>query len=122
MKLTLNIKPKIIKARTKEQLLSKISGNGSMAKVFMSSRNYECQNVLTTIGNSSDSKIRVYNLEKHRAKFKQLTAGTKVKTKAKTLVKDGHWIAYVYDIPEDAVKLLGLKINQKARNFVISGK
>lgn len=122
MKLTLNIKPTIITARTKNEILNKISRNDSMTKTFLSSRNYECQNVLTTIGKSSDSKIRVYNLEKHRAKFKQLTAGTKVKTKAKTLVKDGHWIAYVYDIPEDAIKLLGLKIDQKTRNFTISGK
>ena len=75
--------------------------------------------------------VRVFNLEKHRKVVEVLPTNPKTKAKNAKNVKDGkeelkrvvktpgHWVAYVYDIPVEVLKVNNLRVTIGFRNFKI---
>lgn len=65
---------------------------------------------LTPIKNGNT--IRVYNIEKKKAKRVRDSNGSYKK------VSETSYTAYIYDIPIELLKLSGLSIEQKTRHFI----
>jgi len=104
MRITINVKPNVIKGTSKADILSKaglggwiVDSNGSR---FSHLKDYG--------GRMGDNSIYAVNFEKHRKIVKVAKSGNR-----KVLVK-GHWIAYVYNFTKYAKFV---KINQGTRNF-----
>lgn len=57
--------------------------------------------------------IRVYNIEKKKAKRVRDSNGSYKK------ISEASYTAYIYDIPIELLKLSGLSIEQKTRHFVL---
>lgn len=108
MRLHIDLKPRVVEARTKTELLSKI-GNGYM-------------HYFGTYGNglSSKYKIRVYNLQKFNKKVERsvYTKNGKVVKKSK-VVSPKRWVANVYDFDMDLLRVLKLKVKQQNKNFIV---
>ena len=60
-----------------------------------------------------ESIIRVYNIDKKKAKRVRDSNGSYKK------VSETSYTAYIYDIPIELLKLSGLSIEQKSRHFVL---
>lgn len=95
MQLKFNIKPYVMEAGTKQALQSRISRNWR-------STSYKFSSIGSSLA-TNDKRILV-NYEKYRSKRG---------------VREAHWKAYVYIIPEDLLKSMNLRVDQKARNFEI---
>ena len=57
--------------------------------------------------------IRVYNIEKKKAKRVRGSNGSYKK------ISEASYTAYIYDIPIELLKLSGLSVEQKSRHFVL---
>lgn len=66
---------------------------------------------LTSVKNGNT--IRVYNIEKKKAKRVRDSNGSYKK------ISEASYTAYIYDIPIELLKLSGLSIEQKTRHFVL---
>ncbi len=119
MKFTVNVKPTLIKASSKEALLRKIG-----IKYTWSSKHAKYGNGIVF---ENDQSIRVYNMHKVNAKYEQIKHKrdnpekqfVKGRTKQSKLVREKQWIAYVYNFKFGVLDALGIEVDQKARNFVI---
>ena len=60
-----------------------------------------------------ESIIRVYNIEKKKAKRVRDSNGSYKKA------SEASYTAYIYDIPIELLKLSGLSVEQKSRHFVL---
>lgn len=119
MNITIKAKPVKYSAATKQTLLSKIDrqfsysfGNFGHGLVGMFDYNRDT--------------VRVYNLHKinakynHSAKFK--SGPRKGQRKPSVKVRDGQWIAYVYDLDRKLLNLAKLQVTQNHRNFTIKSR
>lgn len=109
MKIVSLPKPSFITARTKSELMSKISASGAYEQVFGSMNGgkgrYSCLKLLR--GN----QVRVYNIHKVRGKMSP---------DHKKVIREPHWIGYVYTFNKDAFSgFRKFELNQKTRNFVL---
>lgn len=115
MKLTINVKPQIITAHSKDALIAKIQDNRH--SVFSSKYGH---GFVEEYRNETKA-MRVYNLHKVRAKYQQIKNKTGIDDtrKVSKKVRDAHWIAYVYDFKVGVLDALNLKVDQKQRNFIL---
>lgn len=104
MEIRIKIKPQKYTARTKDELLQKIT-NG---KCFT----FSSDGCYYTSYNSDDKYV--YTLQKHRPKIAQ-RKDNRGKTIGSSVIKEGFWVGYVYKIPKN----LPIKVYQKLRNFTI---
>lgn len=119
MNLNITLKPMKYTAKTLHEIHRKIS-NGH-ARSFSSAFG----DGLTKF--TKDDTVRVYNLHKVNAKYKQERhkktntekGFVKGQTKKSVLVREGQWIAYIYDFDVAMLKALGLKVTQNTRNFTL---
>lgn len=126
MKLQINIKPRIIEARTKEELIRKIRNNDG----FCISSKYGSGVHMRRRLLEEPHTIRAYNIERHRPK--KVQAKTKAKsnvfqgkdgTVRKTkIVQAGFWRAYVYDFKVEVMHLFDISISQNTNTFKIKQK
>lgn len=125
MKFTTEIKPTIIEAKTKSELVSKIQSSYSG---FFSSSSYGYGMKKRTGGllGGTVSHIIAYNLEKHRAIKKQSPRasynGTNGKIRKTKIIKNGFWRAYVYKIPVGILDISNTTVHQNSRNFTFKKK
>ena len=118
MKITLKIKPTLMTAKTKADLLRQINYRFAT---------YHTVGAGCCLMNRDDTRI-VYNLQKARAKFtqtrkkaskKQLQANPNIKTyTVSTKVRDGGWSAYVYTFKKD----FPVNVKQGIRTFSLKAK
>jgi len=106
----IKIKPKVIKAKTKQQVMSEIYRMPGLKCSMKIPQTTE-----------DNSKYFVYNLEKHNKKTKVNKKKKKLVTEKgssyqRDIIKESHWVAYVYFIAKSLVKTY----KQNARNFSIS--
>ena len=115
MKFSISVSPAIVTSSTKDSLIQKITGNRHCS--FGNSGNGLCSSFSNT--------IRVYNIEKHRAKKKYTGRkhdGLNGKVRNTKILKHGHTIAYVYDFDINLLSLVGIKVKQYSRNFKLVDK
>lgn len=98
-------KPTIMTARTKYALMSKVRSNGQY--------NYTMGSVNRGKGDfswiKSNNNVRLYNLQKFRGKKSP---------DHKTVIREPHWVAYVYTFDADTLyNLKSFTAKQKTRNF-----
>ncbi len=67
---------------------------------------------LTSIKNGNI--VRVYNIEKKKAKRVRNSNGSYKK------ISEASYTAHIYDIPIELLKLSGLSVEQKSRHFVLT--
>ena len=119
MNITLQMKPIVVSAYTKDKLISSISG-GYLTSFGSNGSFYR------SLPNAKREIIRVYNAHKINAKWVQGDIITRGKNKGKRhpsiKVRDSKWIAYVYDFDADLLKAAGLILKQGSRNFSITRK
>lgn len=123
MKLQINIKPRIVEARTKDELIRKIRNNDG----FCISTKYGSGIHMRRNLRDDPHTIRAYNIERHRPK--KIQAKTKAKsnvfngkdgTVRKTkIVKAAFWRAYVYDFKVEVMHLFDISIAQSTNTFKI---
>ncbi len=122
MEFRIKVEPRVVRASSKESLLHIIIGGHA----FSIQNNATAHRPL--LGSSRDTKVRVYNLHKVNAKYKQIkyknsnpkTGAVKGRTRKSELVRKGEWIAYVYDFDLSLLKLAGLHVKQNERNFTVT--
>lgn len=116
MNITVKVKPFKAAGYSKNSLIGKIDSN--FAYSFGSHGT-----ALRGLGRYNGDVIRVYNLHKVNAKYKQgdfYKSGPKKGTRRKAVrVHDSYWIAYVYDFNIDMLKALGITVHQGNRTFTI---
>lgn len=106
MRLSFNVKPRIITGTSKNDILTKAGLGGWI--VDNSGSRYAGY---TRRG--GDTTVFAVNFEKRRKKVKLLKNGNR------KIVERGHWIAYVYNFTKYADFV---KIKQNKRNFVLTFK
>ena len=109
MEVKIEIKPMRFTASTKDELINKISNNGSYCWICGGGLNYSYLGHLI-----DENTVRVYNLQKYKTKKKN------VNKKHYQLVRKLYWEAFVYDIPIDLLRLGKLRVTQYARNFELT--
>lgn len=116
MNITVKVKPYKTTGYSKRSLISKIDSNFATSYGSHGS-------ALRGLGRYNGDVIRVYNLHKVNAKYKQgdfYKSGPKKGTRRKAVrVHDSYWVAYVYDFNKDVLKALGITVHQNDRNFTI---
>lgn len=113
------VKPTIYKATTKDGVISSIR-NAWRDATYTSSTSFGYG-----LHSKRIDKVRVYNLEKHRAKkvlAKGKHTGRLGLVQNTKILEKGHWIAYTYDLDVKMLQSLGLKVEQKTRNFLFVDK
>lgn len=122
MEIKVKVKPRLVRAKSRESLLHLIVGGHT-----------HCwQNNAVAFrpmyGAGKDTTVRVYNLHKVNAKYRQIkyktsnpkTGAVKGRTRKTELVRSGEWIAYIYDFDLALLKSAGLMVRQGTRNFTIT--
>jgi len=101
-------KPTLVTARTKDELMSKISASGAYHQVFGSMKGGR-YNWLENL--RRDSNVRLYNIHKVRGKKSP---------DHKKVIREPHWIGYVYTFSKDAFSgFKRFEARQKTRNFIL---
>lgn len=123
MAIVMKIRPTVIKAKTKDALIYQIRNYSSAYTTNNSFDDYG--DYLRGNSRGKFSGIaRFYNLEKHNRKVrttKRVITRGKRKGEVEVLkevLKESHWVAHVYDVPQSMVH----KGKQKLRNFVVEMK
>lgn len=119
MEIKVKVSPKKVYGSRKEELLSRVLGSHAWCITEGSIAHRPL------FGDKKYTSIRVYNLHKVNAKYRQIkyktsnpkTGAVKGRTKKTELVRKGEWIAYVYDLDIQLLRLAGLKVRQGTRNF-----
>lgn len=139
MELKLNIKPTKYVAGSHAEILRMVRG-GSYAWCGSGGSGYSFSGFSRSLYDRNDTMVRVYSLEKHRKVVKLLDKPKKLTAKQKrdmmnaypsrTPADDGmlrrevvwpaKWVAFVYDIPMEMIKLCGLDVKQGNRTFTIA--
>ena len=115
MKLTINVKPTICTATTRNEINNKITRGKSYCSGASKTFSYSGYTDSLSV---TKEKITVFNLHKVRRKVIQKKDKDN-KTKSK-VISASHWIAYVYNFDLNMLKAMGVKkITQKTRNFEI---
>lgn len=124
MNFAFKVKPKKLEAKTRSEIMSKVTNQGNYCW-SMSSEYGQGLTSLQKFGTKA-SKVRVYNLHKIRGKTKQVkykTGSKKGQTKLPSkVVRESGWIAYVYDFDIAMLNMLELEVRQLTRNFIIKPK
>ena len=116
MNINIQVKPKKVVAKSKNELIEKISKNHVLT--FMN----HGDSILRKL--PQDDVIRVYNLQKIDSKYNRVyhkSGQNKGKYKESIKIVDSHWVAFVYDFNINLLKLAKIKLVQKNRNFVMVG-
>lgn len=121
MEIRVKLKPRVVRATSRESLLHLIVGGHS----FCIHNNAVAHKPL--FGKDRDNLVRVYNLEKVNAKYRQIkykksnpkTGAVKNRTWKVELVRKGEWVAHVYDFDLAVLKAAGLTVMQGTRHFTI---
>lgn len=124
MAIVIKIRPVQVKAKTKHDLLKKISGNNSIWSNF--------QDTFSNVGcyllgrGKNEGKVRLYSLEKHNRKV-EVTKRTITRGKRKgevevtrKVIRESGWVGYYYELPKDQVDTSGTK--QGLRSFTLKLK
>lgn len=106
MNLVYKVRPVVLTADNKHTLMPMVTRG-----TYFSTGKYG--QYYASVGRDSDF-IRVFNLEKRRKRVVRSVVNGK---KTSTVVRRAHWVAFVYDIPEDVFKMLKLKVIQGNRTF-----
>jgi hypothetical protein len=102
MKISLDIRPTKISAPTKNALMSKIQGRGTLTYTISGAKGTSYNGYV----DKNAGVIYLFNLVKFRHKSKDTNKG-------RVRVRDAHWDAYVYRVPLSLVK----SAKQGPRNF-----
>lgn len=114
MILKVNIKPRTIIAPSKNAIISKITDNKVYRLGYIAGFSFNGYGQF-----SDDNTITVYNLHKVRRKTQQIGKNGK-KLKKSKIIRNGHWVAYVYTFDVKMLKNMGFKsIKQNTRNFTL---
>jgi hypothetical protein len=127
MILKLKIEPIQYKAKTKSQLLAKIT-SGKFVSMSSSPKYSFCG-----YANFEGTKFTVFNLHKVRAKAirivkkgKQLNMPLVKPLNKKVSINqsftEGYWIAYVYTFDKQQMETFRLRLEQKNRTFALTSK
>lgn len=124
MILKFKVTPRKLEATTKASLVSKIRDNFGLAFDSIGGSkdfHYSCLSIDEKY--TMKKYLIVYNLHKVRTKTSQKkrksTTSYHNKTQS-TIVRHGHWIAYVYKFDADTLKQVGVKkLEQNSRNFTM---
>lgn len=121
MEIRVKVEPKVVRAKSRESLLHLIVGSHRLcwqtnAKAY---RPMYGEGVYTT--------VRVFNLQKINPKYHQIkyktsnpkTGAVKGRTRKTELVREGEWIAYVYDLDLNMLRMANLEVRQGTRNFTL---
>ena len=107
MYIKLNLKPQVVEARTKDELVEKVLSN--CPKI------YSLHKGIRLDAHMKDSKtIRVYNLQKINRKAETYIKFGEVRRRE---VRPSYWRAFVYNIPIDVLVSGNLSIFQENRRF-----
>lgn len=102
-------KPTLVTARTKDELMSKISSSGAYHQVFGSMNGGKGR--YNWLKLHRGNQVRLYNIQKFRGKMSH---------DHKKVIREPHWIGYVYTFNKDAFSgLSNFEVNQKTRNFIL---
>lgn len=125
MKIVINLKPVIVKARTRRELVNKIGVHSGFHHVVAGGKDVSFNALMKTDRRNSDNAVvRVYNLEKRRKKVERLGHATLAQRSGKRpkltsrVIEPAHWVAYVYTLPRSVVA----EARQYARNFTLKLK
>ena len=83
------------------------------AQAFINIKPNEYINLLGLTPIKNGNTIRVYNIEKKKAKRVRDSNGSYKK------ISETSYTAHIYDIPIELLKLSGLSVEQKTRHFVL---
>lgn len=109
MKIVSLPKPSLMTARTKNELINKITSNGAYTPVFGSMNGGKGR--YSWLKLFRGNQVRVYNIHKVRGKMSP---------DHKKVIREPHWIGYVYTFNKDAFSgFRKFEVNQKTRNFVL---
>lgn len=122
MEIRVKVSPKKVFGSRKEELLSRVLGSHAWCITEGSIAHRPL------FGDKKYTSIRVYNLHKVNAKYRQIkyktsnpkTGAVKGRTRKTELVRKGEWIAYVYDLDLALLKAAGLMVRQGTRNFTLT--
>ena len=107
MYIKLNLKPQVVEAKTKDELVEKVLSNYP--------KTYSLHKGIRLDAHMKDSKtIRVYNLQKFNRKAETYIKFGETKRRE---VRPSYWRAFVYDIPIDVLVSGNLSIFQENRRF-----
>lgn len=106
MKLTINVKPSIVTATRKEEITRKAGGISFTCGT--------CGNYITS---SNQKDAIVINYHKVNRKIKR-TINRKGEVKS-SVVRESHWIGYIYRFKLELLMATKLQVKQKTRNFEI---
>lgn len=104
MEIRIKFKPQVHRATTREEVFRSVT----RGRVFTVDRDGV---YYAPIRESNATTVRVYNLQKINRKAR----GTKGPNRE--VVREAHWIGYVYDIPVRVLQVSGLRVKQGARTF-----
>lgn len=112
MNFKIKIKPRIILGQTKRAVISKANLNGHCI-----TSNFSGYDSLY----HDDKFVYAVNFIKVRQKTKQVRdkSGKYIKS---IVIRQNHWIGYLYKIPVAILEITNIKIKQKSRNFQIINK
>ena len=116
MSISIKLKPVRYVAHSQDALMTQITG---------STRGYQYYSNGNILYNHVNKTVRVYNIHKINAKYRQdkyKTGPKKGQTKKSVKIQDKQWIAYVYQFDKSVLDLIGKKIVQNDRNFVMKSK
>lgn len=124
MNLNVKLTPTKVVARNHQELMNKILSNHTRTTSTIFGSGWT--KITGRYGNTET--VRVYSVERVRAKYKQerhkktneekgYVAG---QTKKSVLVREAHCVAYVYDIKIALLEALGLKVEQIGRTWKLS--
>ena len=107
MYIKLNLKPQVVEAKTKNELVEKVLSNCP--------KTYSLHKGIRLDAHMKDSKtIRVYNLQKINRKAETYIKFGETRRRE---VRPSYWRAFVYDIPIDVLVSGNLSIFQENRCF-----
>jgi hypothetical protein len=114
MILKVRIRPQKIESHYKYDIPSKLGLNPTYSRYG---------NHFTKLISKNEDDIYVINYEKHRKKTRQkkVTKNGKKVTKS-TVIRNSHWIGYVYCIPKFWLMTENKIVIQNKRNFVFKNK
>lgn len=121
MKVYTNIPKTTYVETTKNNIVARIKNAFRMA--CYGSSTILGSGIIVSNNSSRPDVIRVYNLEKRRAKKeispKKTFKGQKGDIAQTKIVERGHWIAQTYDFNSDVLKAAGITVHQGTRTFKI---
>ena len=115
MDIRIKLQPTVYKDKSKSTLVRRITNN----------RGWSISNLgigYTALFNRNREDILVYNIEKHNYKSEQIkyTSGAKKgRTKKSNVIRHKHWVAYVYTFSPELLKVMGKKVRQLERTFIL---